>query len=107
MKRSKSILYVDDPGFAFADEYPDNIEAQGIEEAWSPIEEVLSRQGADGGLFAGGDSFEWMPEAGSPAQFHFDEDEGVSSDVQSSTIAELRFRALLGNDIPHVCLERV
>jgi hypothetical protein len=87
MKRSKSILYVDDPGFACADEYPDNIEAQGIEEAWSPIEEVLSSQGADGGLFAGGDSFEWMPEAGSPAQFHFDEDEGVSSDVQSSTIA--------------------
>jgi hypothetical protein len=28
-------------------------------------------------LFAGGDGFEWMPEAGSPTQFHFDEDEGV------------------------------
>jgi hypothetical protein len=68
---------VDDPGFASAEEYPDHVEAQGIEEGWSPIDEVLSGQGADGGLFAGGDGFEWMPEAGSPAQFHFDEDEGV------------------------------
>jgi hypothetical protein len=95
MKRSKSILYVDDPGFACADEYPDNIEAQGIEEAWSPIEEVLSSQGADGGLFAGGDSFEWMPEAGSPAQFHFDEDEGVRSNLQTFGLS---FHALLTED---------
>jgi hypothetical protein len=101
MKRSKSILYVDDPGFACADEYPDNIEAQGIEEAWSPIEEVLSSQGADGGLFAGGDSFEWMPEAGSPAPFHFDEDEGVGTDVQT---LELRFRALLAEETSDVHL---
>jgi hypothetical protein len=69
---------VDDLGFAFAEEYPDYVEAQGIEEAWSPLEEVLSSQGADGGLLAGGNGFEWMPEAGSPAQFHFDEDEGIS-----------------------------
>ena len=33
-----------------------------------------------------------MPEAGSPTQFHFDEDERVGSDVQT---LELRFRALL------------
>lgn len=77
MNRSKSILYVDDSGRVLLDEDTDDVEAQRIEEAWSPIEEVLSSQGADGGLFAGGDGFEWMPEAGSPAQFHFDEDEGV------------------------------
>jgi hypothetical protein len=34
-------------------------------------------QGADGGLFAGGDGVERMPEAGSPTQFQFNEDDGV------------------------------
>jgi hypothetical protein len=73
----EGVLYVDDPGCAFVDEYPDHVETQGVE-AWSPIEEVSLGQGADGGLFAGGDGFEWMPEAGSATQFHFDKDEGIA-----------------------------
>jgi hypothetical protein len=78
MKRSKSILYVDDSGRVLLEEDTDDVEAQRVE-AWSPIEEVPLGQGADGGLLAGGDGFEWMPEAGSPTQFHFDEDECVPS----------------------------
>jgi hypothetical protein len=70
------------------------------------MEEVLSGQGADGGLFAGGDGFERMPEAGSPTQFHFDEDEGVGTKLQSTMTPELRFRVLLGDGIPDVRFER-
>lgn len=68
---------MDDPRRVLLEEYADHVEAQRVE-AWAPIEEVSLGQGADGGLFAGGDGFERMPEAYSPAQFHFDEDEGVS-----------------------------
>jgi len=91
----EGVLYVDDPGRAADDEYADHVEAQRVE-AWSSIDEVLSSQGADGGLFAGGDGFEWMPEAGSPAQFHFDEDEGVGTGVEK---LGLRFRALLTDGV--------
>ena len=72
----ESVLYMDDAGCAFADEYADHVEAYSVE-AWLPIEEVSLGQGADGGLFAGGDGLEWMPEARSPTQLHFDEDEGI------------------------------
>jgi hypothetical protein len=67
---------VDYPGCAFSDEYPDHIEAQGVEGGFS-LGEVPFGQGADGGLFARGDRLERISEAQSAAQFHFGEDEGV------------------------------
>ena len=83
---------MDDLGLADTNEYPDHIEAQRVEEARSPLEEVLPSQGADGGLFAGGDGFERMSESGSSAQLDFDEDERLGLDVET---LKLRFRALL------------
>ena len=47
----EGVLYVDDPGCALDDEYPDHVEAQGVEVGFS-FGEVLFGQGADGGLFA-------------------------------------------------------
>jgi hypothetical protein len=82
---------VDDPWRAGAEEYADDVEAEGIE-IWLSPGEVLLGQGADGGLLAGGDGLEWMPETDAPAQLHFDEDERLGLDVQT---LELRFRALL------------
>ncbi len=96
---------MDDPRRVLLEEYADHVEAQRVE-AWAPIEEVSLGQGADGGLFAGGDGFEWMPEAYSPAQFHFDEDERLGSGAQSTMTPELRFRVLLGDGIPDVRFER-
>jgi hypothetical protein len=83
---------VDDLGLADTNEYPDHIEAQRVEEARSPLEEVLPGQGADGGLFAGGNGFEGMSESGSSAQLDFDEDERLGMNVET---LKLRFRALL------------
>jgi hypothetical protein len=82
---------VDDAWRADAEEYTDDVEAEGLEMRLSPGK-VLLGQGADGGLLAGGYGLEWMPEAGSPAQLHFDEDERLGTDVQT---LELKFRALL------------
>jgi hypothetical protein len=82
---------VDELWRAGAQEYADHVEAERIEIRLSPGE-VLLCEGADGGLLAGGDGLEWMAEADTPAQLHFDEDEGIGSDVQT---LELRFRALL------------
>jgi hypothetical protein len=72
----KGVLYVDDAWRADAEEYTDDVKAEGIEIRLSPGE-VLLGQGADGGLLAGGDGLEWMPETDAPAQLHFDEDEGI------------------------------
>jgi hypothetical protein len=94
---SEGILDVDDPGHPFADEYADHVEAYGIE-VRLPLGEVPFGQRADGSLFAGRDGLEWMPEANSPTQFHFDEDERLSSEVQTLTTPELVFRALLTQD---------
>jgi hypothetical protein len=64
----ESVLYMDDPRSAFADEYPDHVKAQFVE-GQSSIEEVSLGQRADGGLFAGGDGLEGMPKAGSRGRF--------------------------------------
>ena len=75
----KGVLHVDDLGLAIAaEEYPDHVEAQRLEEPRSPIEEVSLSQGADRGLFAGGDGFERMSESRSSTQPDLDEDESVS-----------------------------
>jgi hypothetical protein len=78
---------VDDLGCAPAGENAYDVEAHGIEDRFL-IGQVLSSQGADGGLFAGGDGFEWMPEADSPAQLHFDEDESVPVAQDQVQLAE-------------------
>ena len=72
----EGVLYVDDPGCALDDEYPDHVEAQGVEVGFS-FGEVLFGQGADGGLFAWGDGLERVSEAQSAAELHFDNDEGM------------------------------
>ena len=92
MGRLESVLDVNDLGFAATNEYPHHVEAQRVEEAGSSIEEVLVSQGADGGLFAGGDGFERMSESGPSTQLDFDEDERLRTDVET---LKLRFRALL------------
>ena len=72
----EGVLYVDDPGCAFADEYADHVEAQRIEVRALPGE-ILFGKRADGGLLVGGDGFEWIPEAQSAAHLDLDEDEGI------------------------------
>ncbi len=72
----ESVLYVDDSGCAFADEYPDHVEAY-VVEVRLILGEVTFGQSADGGLLAGGDGLEGISEAYAAAQLDFDEDEGV------------------------------
>ena len=57
---------MDDPWCAFAGEYAYYVEAQSVEVGVS-FGEVSFGQGADGGLLAGSDGFEWIAEAHSPA----------------------------------------
>jgi hypothetical protein len=96
---------VDELWGASAQEYSDHVEAERIE-MWLSVGEVVLGQGADGGLLAGGDGFEWMAEADSPAQLHFDKDECLGSNVQNHIIPELRFRALLSCGTVDVYIER-
>ena len=53
-----------------------HVEPQGVV-TWFLDVEVVFGDGAQGALFAGGDGFEWVPEAGPAPQLHFDEDKGV------------------------------
>ena len=59
-----------------AREYPHDVESQGVE-VRVPVGKVLLGEGTEGLLFAGGDGFQRVAEAGSAPQFHFDEDEDV------------------------------
>src|SRR5215207_1858972 len=54
----------------------DHVEAQGVELWFSGVEVVFSH-GAQGVLFAVGDGFEWVSEAGAAPQLDFHEDECV------------------------------
>ena len=67
---------MDDPARAIADEYPHHVEAYSVEGRLL-LGEVPFGQGADGGLFTGGDGLEGISEAHAPAQLDFSEDEGV------------------------------
>src|SRR5215207_2932408 len=75
----------------------DHVEAQGVELWFSGVEVVFSH-GAQGVLFAVGDGFEWVSEAGAAPQLDFHEDERVGSNIQILTTPELMFRALLTKD---------
>jgi hypothetical protein len=79
---------VDEAGYPPAHEYADRVKAHGIEVRLL-LGEVLYCEGANGGLLAGGDGFEWVSEAGPPAQLDFCENERVGIEVQ------IGFRALL------------
>jgi hypothetical protein len=54
----------------------DHVEAQGVE-GWFSGVEVVFGYGAEGVLFAVGDSFQWVSEAGTTPQLDFHEDECV------------------------------
>src|SRR3712207_2548410 len=80
-------------GRALSEEEAYVIAADGVE-GWLSIEEVEFGEGADPGLFAWGDGLQRISEAGSAAQLHLDEYEDVGTDVQSTMVPQLRFRAL-------------
>jgi hypothetical protein len=75
----------------------DHVEAQGVEVWFSDVEKVFG-YGAQGVLFAEGDGFQWVSEAGSAPKLDFHEDECLGSNVQTLTTPELMFRALLTKD---------
>jgi hypothetical protein len=54
--------------------------------------------GAEGVLFAVGDGFQWVSEAGPAPQLDFHEDERLGSIIQTLTTPKLMFRALLTKD---------
>ena len=54
--------------------------------------------GAEGVLFAVGDGFQWVSEAGSAPQLDFHEHERLGLPIQTLTTPELMFRALLTKD---------
>jgi hypothetical protein len=54
--------------------------------------------GAQGVLFAGGYSLQWISEAGSAPQLDLHEDEHLGSNIQTLKIPELMFRAMLTKD---------
>jgi hypothetical protein len=88
---------VEEAGCALAEEYANDVKAHGIEVRLG-LGQVLFCEGANGGLLAGGDGFEWVSEAGPPAQLDFCENERLGSKVQTLSASELVFRALLTQD---------
>jgi hypothetical protein len=78
---------VDDLGCAPAGENAYDVEAHGIEDRFL-VGQVLSGEGAYGGLLASGNSLERAAEAGPPAQLHFDEDESVPVAQDQVQLAE-------------------
>jgi hypothetical protein len=66
-----------DAGSSGGSEDADHVEAQDVE-FWLVVGEVLFREGADGGLFAGRNGFERIAESRRPAELHLYEDEGLS-----------------------------
>jgi hypothetical protein len=68
----ESILHVVYTESVAAREDPHDVEPHGVK-GWIPVGKVLLGEGANDGLFVGGDGFQRITEAGSPAKFHFDE----------------------------------
>jgi hypothetical protein len=60
--------------------------------------EVVFGYGAQGVLFAGGYSLQWISEAGTVPQLDLHEDERLGSNIQSLMTPEVMFRALLTKD---------
>jgi hypothetical protein len=67
---------VDQAGRPFPEEYPDDVEAHGVEVRLL-LRQVPFGQGAYGCLLAGGDRFERVSVSRTPSQLDLDEDEGV------------------------------
>jgi hypothetical protein len=57
--------------------------------------EVVFGYGAQGVLFAGGYSLQWISEASTAPQLDLHEDERLGSLVQNTLTSEVRFHALL------------
>ena len=49
-------------------------------------------------MFAVGDGFQWVSEAGPAPQLDFHEDERLGSDIQTLKTTELMFRVMLTQD---------
>jgi hypothetical protein len=60
--------------------------------------EVVFGYGAQGVLFAGGYSLQWISEAGTAPQLDLHEDERLGSNIQTLTTPEVMFRVLLTED---------
>jgi hypothetical protein len=60
--------------------------------------EVVFGYGAQGVLFAGGYSLQWISEASTAPQLDLHEDERLGSNIQTLTTSEVMFRALLTKD---------
>jgi hypothetical protein len=75
----------------------DHVEAQGLVRWFSGVKVVFG-YGAEGVLFAVGDGFQWVSEAGPAPQLDFHEDERIGSNIQILTTPELMFGALLTKD---------
>jgi hypothetical protein len=78
---------MDDPRCSPACEYPDDVEAHGVEVRLL-LGQVLFCEGAYGGLLAGGDRLEWATEIGSPAQLDLCENQSVPVAQDQVQLAE-------------------
>ncbi len=65
--------------------------------------EVVFGYGAQGVLFAGGYSLQWISEASTAPQLDLHEDERLGSLVQNTMTSEIRFRALLAQGRTESC----
>ena len=72
-----------------ASENPHYVEPQGVE-GRVLVGKVLLGEGAERSLFARGDGFEWVAEAGSPAKFNFDEDQDIMLAQDQIDLSEAR-----------------
>jgi hypothetical protein len=94
---SESVLDVMQADLGPVGQDSDHVEAQGIVRWFSGVKVVFG-YGAEGILFAVGDGFQWVSEAGPAPQLDFHEDERLGSNIQTLTTPELMFRALLTQD---------
>jgi hypothetical protein len=97
------VMYVD---LGSVGQDSDHVEAQGLVRWFSGVKVVFG-YGAEGVLFAVGDGFEWVSEAGPAPQLDLHEDERLGSNLQTLRTPALMFRALLTkDDAQHLVLAR-
>ncbi len=104
-KSSESVLHVPDLRPPRPKEDADDIEAHLVEVVGEvgplPGEVPLCRK-PDSGLFPGRHGLQRVPEPRPPPELDLDEDQGLSSKIQSTVSPELRFHALLTEGTPEV-----
>jgi hypothetical protein len=103
---SESVLDVMQADLGPIGQDSDHVEAQGVV-GWFSGVKVVFGYGAEGILFAVGDGFQWVSEAGPAPQLDFHEDEPLGSNIQTLTTPALMFRALLTKECtPRLELQR-